>query len=73
MMTAPPTQAAFYREFIMARKLDPREYGVDMDREAFAPPRDGRWHRQAPMDHQRPCDVWPMSGKRCRRQNGLPG
>lgn len=35
MMTAPPTQAAFYREFVMARKLEPREYGVDMEREAF--------------------------------------
>lgn len=35
MKTAPSSQAAFYREFLMARKLDAREYGVDMDREAF--------------------------------------
>lgn len=30
MMTAPPMQAAFYRQFVMARKLEPREYGVNM-------------------------------------------
>ena len=75
------TQAAFYRSFLMARKVfEPRDYGVDMERDnfidilcdAFADTYRGQWSLDELLLHPREALVFCDQIKRRLGAYDLP-